>query len=145
MFHAERKGSKDSAYLTRRMESDTTAPIKFRTIRVVPAQQGVDVQPIKQKKQLTEAQLAALKRGRDKLAERRAKERGEEQQQEVAPIVVAEPVVAAIAAPAPNPEGLKQVATEAAVQTVNDDVSPVISDTDTEEDGDSGGGMCVIM
>ncbi len=122
------------------MESDTTAPIKHRTIRVVPAQQGVDVQPIKQKKQLTEAQLAALKRGRDKLAERRAKERGEEQPAEAAPAVVAEAVVAAAAAPQ---EDLKPRATEAAVQTDNDDTSPVINDT--EEDDDSGGGMCIIM
>ena len=120
------------------MESDTTAPIKFRTIRVVTAQQGVDVQPIKQKKQLTEAQLAALKRGRDKLAERRAKERGEEQPAEAAPVVVAAVPVAAIAAPVPTPEDLKPGATEAAVQT-DKELS------DGEEDDDNGGGMCSIM
>ena len=135
-LYAERKGSKDSAYLTRRMESDTTAPIKHRTIRVVPAQQGVDVQPIKQKKQLTEAQLAALKRGRDKLAERRAKERGEEQPAEAAPTVVAEAAV--VAADPPTPEDLKPRATEAAVQT-DTELS------DGEDDADNGGGMCSIM
>lgn len=123
------------------MESDATTPIKYRTIRVVPAQQGVDIQPLKQKKPLTEAQLAALKRGRDKLAERRAKEKGEESTAD-APAVVAEPAVTAVTAAAaanpPNPEDLKPQASEAAVQTD-------IELSDGEDDDDNGGGMCSIM
>jgi hypothetical protein len=125
------------------MESDTTTQ---RTISVEPAQQGVDIKPVKQKKPLTEAQLAALKRGRAKLAERRAKERGEDmtavqpdelqqQQQEQEANTVEAP-----------PEDLKTLPqpTDAAVQT---DAPPLTEDEDqeNEQEEDSGGGMCVIM
>ncbi len=42
-----------------------------KVIEVEPAAAGPDVKPVRQKKPLTEAQKAALKKGRDRLAERR--------------------------------------------------------------------------
>ena len=42
-----------------------------KVIEVEPAAAGPDVKPVRQKKTLTEAQKAALKKGRDRLAERR--------------------------------------------------------------------------
>jgi hypothetical protein len=42
-----------------------------KVIEVEPAAAGPDVKPVRQKKPLTEAQKAALQKGRDRLAERR--------------------------------------------------------------------------
>ena len=42
-----------------------------KVIEVEPAAAGPDVKPVRQKKPLSEAQKAALKKGRDRLAERR--------------------------------------------------------------------------
>jgi hypothetical protein len=130
------------------MESDAPST-KGRTVSVEPAQQGVDIKPVRQKKPLTEAQLAALKRGRDKLAERRAKERGEEtatvvqqqqlQEQEQQP--EQQPEQQLVAAP---PGDLKPVPTDAAVQTDAPLVNYEKQEQEEEED-DSGGGMCMIM
>jgi hypothetical protein len=127
------------------MESDAPST-KGRTISVEPAQQGIDIKPVKQKKPLTEAQLAALKRGRDKLAERRAKERGEEtatvvqQQQLQEQEQHQEQQSHTVEAP---PEDLKPVPqpTDAAVQTD----APPLTEDEAEEEDDSGGGICVVM
>jgi hypothetical protein len=130
------------------MESGLLAT-QGRTVSVEPAQQGVDIKPVRQKKQLTEAQLAALKRGRAKLAERRAKERGEDvgsiqsdqlqQEQEQHQEQQSNTVEA-------TPEDLKiqPQPTDAAVQTDAPLVTYEKQEQEEEED-DSGGGMCMIM
>ncbi len=46
-------------------------PLAGKVIEVEPAAAGPDVKPVRQKRPLTEAQKAALKKGRDRLAERR--------------------------------------------------------------------------
>lgn len=61
--------------MSERMEShtepDTKPKSKPKTLQVVPAEAGPDIQPVRQKRPMTEAQLAALKRGRERLAEKR--------------------------------------------------------------------------
>jgi hypothetical protein len=52
-------------------------PLDVKTVEVEPVEEGVLVKP---KRQLTEAQLANLKKGREKLAEKR---RAEREQKEV--------------------------------------------------------------
>jgi hypothetical protein len=75
------------------MESNapTQAPTTLKVIEVEPAAAGPDVKPVRQKKPLTEAQKAALQRGRERLAERRKQmKEGNEQQQEPSKQPVAE-------------------------------------------------------
>jgi hypothetical protein len=52
-------------------KTPTQAPTTLKVIEVEPAAAGPDVKPVRQKKPLTEAQKAALQRGRERLAERR--------------------------------------------------------------------------
>lgn len=68
----------------------TPAPKKRRVIVLEPAEAGPDVKPVRQKKPLTEAQKAALQRGRERLAERRKqlKEGHEEQQNTKEEVVI---------------------------------------------------------
>jgi hypothetical protein len=53
------------------MQAPTPAPTGGKVIEVEPAAAGPDVKPVRQKKPLTEAQKAALQKGRERLAERR--------------------------------------------------------------------------
>ncbi len=52
-------------------QTPTQAPTTLKVIEVEPAAAGPDVKPVRQKKPLTDAQKAALQRGRERLAERR--------------------------------------------------------------------------
>ncbi len=47
------------------------SPTGGKIIEVEPAAAGPDIKPVRQKKPLTEAQKAALQKGRERLAERR--------------------------------------------------------------------------
>ena len=53
-------------------------PLDVKTVEVEPVEEGVLVKP---KRQLTEAQLANLKKGREKLAEKRRAEREQKELQ----------------------------------------------------------------
>jgi hypothetical protein len=55
-----------------------TQPINIKTIEVEPVDEGVRVKP---KKQLTETQLANLKKGREKLAEKRKAEKEQKEKE----------------------------------------------------------------
>lgn len=61
----------------------TPVPKKRRIIVLEPADAGPDVKPVRQKKPLTEAQKAALQRGRERLAERRKQMKDEHDGTEV--------------------------------------------------------------
>lgn len=56
---------------TAQTPAPTPAPTGGKVIEVEPADAGPDVKPVRQRKPLTEAQKAALQKGRERLAERR--------------------------------------------------------------------------
>lgn len=65
-----------------------TKPIDTKTIEVEPVDEGVRLKP---KRQLTETQLANLKKGREKLAEKRKTEK-EQKEKESETEIVAVPI-----------------------------------------------------
>lgn len=67
----------------------TPVPKKRRVIVLEPADAGPDVKPVRQRKPLTEAQKAALQRGRERLAERRKQMKEEHEGSTTEPEVAA--------------------------------------------------------
>jgi hypothetical protein len=71
--------------------TQTVPTTTLKVIEVEPAAAGPDVKPVRQRKPLTEAQKAALQKGRERLAERRKQmKEGNEHQQEPSKEPVAE-------------------------------------------------------
>lgn len=104
------------------MESNAPmqSPTTLKVIEVEPAAAGPDVKPVRQKKPLTEAQKAALQRGRERLAERRKQQKEEQEQQQK-----------------PPQESSKPPVVETKEESDSDDSSTSSLDTDQDDESQS--------
>lgn len=130
--------------MSERMEShtepDTKPKSKPKTLQVVPAEAGPDIQPVRQKRPMTEAQLAALKRGRQRLAEKR-----KAQHEEGGLVSVMEPVAEPVAEPVVEPVAEPSVETHATQTDAPIEKDDGVVEDESEVEESETYAYCVVM
>ncbi len=131
-------------------ESKPKPKPETKILQVVPADAGPDIQPVRQKRPMTEAQLAALKRGRERLAEKR-KAQHEEEVTSIAPSsvtdssIVSDSTTTVTESTTSTTESLTEPSQTEQVSTQTDD-QPTDDNDDTDDvDESETFAYCVVM
>jgi hypothetical protein len=126
-----------NSHLKAAFESKVIDFLMEKTVSVEAAAEGPRVKP---KRQLTEAQLAALKKGRERLAAKRQEAREEPSEAAIAAAAAASVEAPVEAQPAVQPE---------AEQQEQQPVQPEPEQQETPDDSDDEhlytGGLCIVM